>query len=153
MKLFRELFKKIQKKSLRDLSIWWKESDLELVEDKVDYIVNSTDNNEQFDAGYYEGQKNMIRVVNELLKFYQTPIDNIIEYLYSDEKKHSREQVGFLFDEMNLINAVVNYKNHSEWEMSGLVDIEDHIFVSVLKLKYPQEFVDMDLFKGYGIDI
>ena len=93
MKLFRELFKKIQKKSLRDLSIWWKESDLELVEDKVDYIVNSTDNNEQFDAGYYEGQKNMIRVVNELLKFYQSPIDNIIEYLYSDEKKHCREKL------------------------------------------------------------
>jgi len=153
MKLFRELFKKIQKKSLRDLSIWWKESDLELVEDKVDYIVNSTDNNEQFDAGYYEGQKNMIRVINELLKHYQQPINTIVDYLYSDEKQHSREQVGFLFDEMNLINAVVNYKNHSEWEMSGLVELEDHIFISILKLKYPQEFVDMDLFKGYGIDI
>ena len=153
MKYYRKLFKKIQKGSLRDLSIYWKESDLDAVEDRVDYITNQRDNSEEFDAGYYQGQKNMIRVINELLKFYQTPIDNIIEYMYRDEKKHSQEECGMDFDDQDLINAVVNYKNHSEWVMSGLVEVEDHIFISILKLKYPQEFVDMNLFKGYGIEV
>ena len=113
MKYFRKLFKKIQKGSLRDLSIYWKESDLDAVEDRVDYITNQRDNSEEFDAGYYQGQKNMIRVINELLKFYQTPIDNIIEYMYRDEKKHAEEMCSMDFNDQDLINAVVNYKNHS----------------------------------------
>lgn len=149
MKLFKKLFQAIQKSSLMDLRINWGLQEDDVLE-KIENIVDS-ENTDEFDAGYYEGQADIIRVVVELLKVIDRPIDTIVEYLYQDEKKHCEEMCGNDFEDQDLIKALKENKTHQDWIASGFVEVEDHIFNSIITLKYLDKFVDMNLFKGFGI--
>lgn len=158
MKKFRKLFKSIERKTLRDLSqyLGFSVNDTDKVEDHIDYIVNKSENNEEFDVGYYCGVKDMIRIFDEILKKMDRPLDTLIEYNYRDEMKNSQEESGKDFEDQELIEALLKNKTYQDWIKSGFVEIEDHIIVSIMKLKHLDKFVDMDLFKGhigYGVEI